>query len=130
MINMLVAAEELTTYCFKCGGQEFPYQLAVFAHTCVNLVKIIVPVILVVLGIFDMFKAATTQKEDEMKKAQGIFIKRLLSALLVFFVIAIVQFLFNTLSNLGFEGEFTECLNTFVNGDAEKQVCEGASDLE
>lgn len=127
MINILVTAEQLTTECFKCGGQEFPYQLAVFAHSCVNLVKIIVPIILIVLGVFDMFKAVSAQKEDEMKKAQSIFVKRIISALLVFFVVAIVQFLFNTMSNLGFGGDLTDCLNTFVNGNAAKQTCESTA---
>ena len=127
MINVLGIANELTSSCFVCGGQEFPYQLSVFGHACVNLVKVIVPIILIVLGVFDMLKATTSQKEDEMKKAQSVFVKRLISALLVFFVIAIVQFLFNTLSNLGFGGDFTDCLNAVVNGNAEKQVCESAT---
>lgn len=123
MINILVDAGELTTKCFICGGQEFPYQLSVFAHVCINIVKIAVPVILILMGVIDMLKATTSQKEDEMKKAQGVFVKRLISALLVFFVVAIVQFLFGTLDRLGFDGEFTNCLNTFINGNASCVQC-------
>ena len=123
MINFLIDANELSTQCFVCGGQELPYQLSVFAHACINLVKILVPVLLILLGVFDMFKAMTSQKEDEMKKAQNIFVKRLISAALVFFVVVIVQFVFNTLTDLGFGGSFTDCLNSFVNGNATKVTC-------
>lgn len=123
MFNILLTAEEMATQCFKCGGEEFPYQLSVFCHTAINVVKVIVPIILIIMGVIDMVKATASQKEDEMKKAQMTFVKRLISALLVFFVIAIVQFLFNILSNAGFGGEFTDCLNTFVNGNAKQITC-------
>lgn len=121
--SILLNAEELTTKCFTCGGQEFPYQLSVFCHNAINVVKIIVPIILVIIGVIDMVKATASQKEDEMKKAQMTFVKRLISGLLVFFVIVIVQFLFNILSNVGFGGGFTDCLDTFINGHAFKHDC-------
>lgn len=121
--SILLDAEELTTKCFSCGGQKFPYQLSVFCHTAINVVKIVVPIILIILGIIDMVKATSSQKEDEMKKAQTTFVKRLIAGLLVFFVVAIVQFLFNVLSTAGFGGDFTDCLNTFVNGNATKHDC-------
>lgn len=108
--------------CFNCGGQEFPYMLAQFTHTCITLVKIVIPVLLIVLGIIDMFKATTSQKEDDMKKAQRIFIKRIISALLVFFVVTIVQFGFGMIANLGF-GDATECLNSFINGNPTECKC-------
>lgn len=121
--SILLDAEELSTQCFTCGGQEFPYQLSVFCHTAINVVKIVVPILLIVLGIIDMVKATASQKDDEMKKAQTTFVKRLIAALLVFFVVAIVQFLFNLLSTAGFGGDFTDCLNTFVNGGATQHPC-------
>lgn len=121
--SILLEAKDLTEKCFSCGGQEFPYQLSVFCHTAVNVVKIVVPILLIILGVIDMVKATASQKEDEMKKAQTTFVKRLISALLVFFVVAIVQFLFNLLSTAGFGGDFTDCLDTFINGNATECPC-------
>ena len=60
-------------------------------HTIIVVIKIAVPIILVILGMLDLFKGITSSKEDEIKKAQGMFIKRLLSAAIIFFVISIVQ---------------------------------------
>ena len=74
-----------------------------------------------------MVKATASQKEDEMKKAQTIFIKRLIAGLLVFFVVAIVQFVFGLLTKAGFGGGFTDCLNTFVNGSATECPCGSAA---
>lgn len=123
LFSILVTANELRTKCFVCGGQEIPYQLSVFGHAAINVVKILVPIILVLLGVMDMLKAASSQKEDEMKKAQATFIKRLIAALLVFFVIAIVQLVFGVLHNVGFGSGFTECLDAFINGNAAKVNC-------
>lgn len=123
LFSILVTANELRTKCFVCGGQEIPYQLSVFGHAAINVVKILVPIILVLLGVMDMLKAASSQKEDEMKKAQATFVKRLIAALLVFFVIAIVQLVFGVLHNVGFGSGFTECLDAFINGNAAKVNC-------
>lgn len=112
--------------CFKCGGQEFPYMLAQFTSTCVTVVKIVVPILLIILGMIDMLKATSSQKEDEMKKAQQIFVKRLIAALLVFFIVAIVQFTFGILTRAGF-GDATQCLNSFINGNVSGQCCDGCS---
>lgn len=54
--------------------------------------------LLIIFGMLDLGKAVMAQKEDEIKKGQQTFIKRLLAAAIVFFVIAIVQLLFNVIS--------------------------------
>lgn len=52
----------------------------------VGLIKIGVPIILIVMGMLDLGKAVTSQKEDEMKKAQSLLIKRCIYAVLVFLI--------------------------------------------
>ena len=59
----------------------------------VNLIKIGVPIILIIMGMLDLGKAVMAQKEDEIKKGQQTFIKRLIAAAVVFFIIFIVQLL-------------------------------------
>ena len=89
-------------------------------HTIIVVIKIAVPILLVVLGMIDLFKGITAQKEDEMKKAQGIFVKRLISAAIVFFVVAIVQVLVSFVA--GDEGIMT-CANCFINGVKKDGSC-------
>ncbi len=56
----------------------------------VIFIQIGVPIILIVLGMVDLGKAVMQQKEDDIKEAQQLFIKRLLAAALVFFIIVII----------------------------------------
>lgn len=124
MLDIVSDYQSIECDCFICGGQEFPYMLAQFTSTCVTIVKILVPILLIILGMIDMLKATYSQKDDEMKKAQQIFVKRLIAALLVFFVVAIVQFTFEILAKTGF-GDAMSCVNSFVNGGVSKTPCDG-----
>ena len=50
---------------------------------------------LIIFGLMDLGKAVIAGKEDEMKKAQGILIKRCIYAVMVFFVVTIVTLVFS-----------------------------------
>ena len=76
-------------------------------YPVINLVKIVikliqfaVPIALILFGSIDFAKAVIANKEDEMKKAQSIFIKRLIYAAAVFFVIVIVRLVMNVLASV------------------------------
>ena len=56
-----------------------------------KIIQIAVPVVLVIFGMMDLFKGITAQKEDEIKKGQQLFIKRLIVAALIFFMFVIVK---------------------------------------
>lgn len=58
-----------------------------------NIVRIAVPILLIGLGIVDFIKAAFAGDEGDMRKAQSKFIKRILIAVLFFFVPLIVKLL-------------------------------------
>ena len=58
-----------------------------------TVIQIAVQVVLVVMGSLDLLKGIKAQKEDEIKKGQKIFVKRLVGAALVFFVFVIVKFI-------------------------------------
>lgn len=104
-------------FLLDCGGiSGIPDPVVNLVSIIINAIKVFVPVVLIVLGMIDMFKAMTKQKDDEMKKAQTLFVKRIIAALLVFFVVTIVQFVFSLLSNTLGESEFLDCVNHFING--------------
>lgn len=95
--------------------------------TAVTIIKIGIPVALIIFGMLDLGKAVMTNDEKEMKSAQSKFIKRCIYAILVFFIVAIVQFvvsILNTASGNALNGEkndgdFTDCIDCFVNGDCD-----------
>lgn len=61
-------------------------------------VRIIVPIMVLALGIYDFFRAMIASKEDEMKKAQQRFIIRLVAGVLVFLAPTIVNLIINILN--------------------------------
>ena len=95
-------------------------KIANAVHTIIVAIKVVVPVLLVIFGMLDLFKGITAQKEDEIKKGQQIFIKRLISAAIVFFVISIVQLLVSFVATDKKEKGLMDCANCFINGANEK----------
>jgi len=68
------------------GDKNNPDSLRYLIDEILMYPKIIVPVLLILLGIIDFGKAVVASKEDEMRKAQSTFIKRIIAAVAIFFV--------------------------------------------
>ena len=106
-------------YAFKCValGDEVNIddQLANITHYIILIIQILTPIILVVMGSIDLIKGITSQKEDEIKNGQKIFVKRLISGALVFFVIAVVKLLIGFAAGSRSNTIFS-CVNTFIKG--------------
>ena len=98
-----------------------------FTSGCITVLKIVIPIILIVLGMIDLAKAVMSNDDKVMKEAQGKLIKRIVYAVIIFFVVAIVQFVFGLLgsasdnasdSNMEYNKDnITSCINCFVNNE-------------
>ena len=97
----------------QCGNVQVPGELVGVLRMIYNVIKIAVPLILILMGMIDLGKAVISQKEDDIKKQQGIFVKRLIAAALVFFVFAIVQLLVNIIGG----SATTSCADCILNGN-------------
>lgn len=89
-------------------------------HTIITVIKIAVPVLLVIFGMLDLLKGIIASKEDEIKKGQSIFIKRLITAVLIFFITSIVQLLISFVAGDDGEPDVMSCANCFINGPKSK----------
>ena len=111
LISFPVSAK--TTY-VTCGPiKELPKKVLEISNTIVNVLQIAVPVILVLFGAIDMVKAVSSQKEDDIKKAQGVLIKRLIMGALVYFVVVIVKLLLSAIG--GNTDGIWKCVQCFVS---------------
>lgn len=81
-----------------------------FFNLILNIVKIVVPIGLIVMGLIDFSRALTSNDESTQKKSTKLFIKRVIMAVLVFFVPWIVETLIIGLGNLADGVNFTDCL--------------------
>lgn len=108
---------------YTCGSSNFVFSgtFPYIISTIVLIIKIAVPILLIIFGMLDLGKAVVASKEDEIKKGQQLFIKRAISAVLVFFVIQIVQIIIRFLASS--EPSVVQCFNCFVNGTAADDAC-------
>lgn len=101
----------------SCGdAKDIPPVVPELMSYAVNLLKIVTPIILIIVGIIELVKAVASTNEDSMKKAQSKLIKKVIAAVMVFFVITIVQFIILKVADSSDAGSIKSCLKCFLNG--------------
>ena len=70
-------------------------------------IRILVPIAIIVFSIVDLFSAIISGKEEEMKKNQQRFVKRLIIGVVIFFVPTIVNFILSIINTVG--SNYTTC---------------------
>lgn len=75
-------------------------ELVTLLNMLVNLVKILVPILLIVLGSLDFVKAIFSGDDSNMKKAQNKFIKRLIIGIVLFLAPSVLKFMLGIASNI------------------------------
>ena len=93
-----------------------PSQIAYIIALIIKVIQVFVPILLIVWGMLDLGKAVMAQKEDEIKKGQQTFIKRIIAAAIVFFVITIVKMVLSFLAGGTENGSIYQCVNCFIEG--------------
>ena len=107
----------------KCGGAyDIPAKAPQVISLIINFLKITAPALLVLVSIITLVKAVAASKEDEMKKAQNILIKRLIAAVILFLVIQITQFVILKVADDADRDGITSCLSCFVNNECGKNT--------
>lgn len=107
----------------SCGNSyDIPYQLPALTSFAINFLKIATPIILIIVSIIKLLKALSASKDDEIKKAQNSLIKKLIAAVLVFFVISIVQFVILKVADTTEQQNITKCMNCMLNNECEGSI--------
>lgn len=95
------------------------YDILYFVGTIFFVFKIVIPILLIVWGSIDLGKAVVAQKEDEIKKATEILVKRLIAAVVIFFIPSIVGLVFGLLgdfqSGTEMKTEYDVCASCIKN---------------
>lgn len=71
-------------------------------------IKVVVPILLIISGMIDLAQAVMKQKEDDIKKAQSLLVKKLIAGVLVFLVVTIVSIVVGLVSSDDWEN-CTKC---------------------
>ena len=74
-------------------GRGIPQNIGDLIHYLYLGIKIAVPILLVIFAMLDLGRAIAAKKEEDIKKYQSSCIKRVITGLLVFLIVIIVEFL-------------------------------------
>lgn len=109
----------------SCGsGDTIAYDIPVMAPRltsyAITALKTVTPVILIIMGMFQLIKAITSQNDDEMKKAKSSLIKKVIASVIIFFMVSIVQFVVEKVADDAEQESLSACLSCFLNNDCGK----------
>lgn len=76
-----------------------------------NVAYVATPIILIVTGAIGLLKAAASQNEGKIKKAQDVLIKKIISAVCVFLVITVVEIVLDLVA----DNNWRSCADCFIN---------------
>lgn len=91
-----------------CTNPDF-LRVIYFVKLLIKVIMTILPIWLIIIGTIDFAKSATTSNEQDSKTNVRIFIKRIISAMMVYAVYWIVTILMDVLGDLSGPTNFTEC---------------------
>ena len=107
-----------------CGNVSgIPRKVPEVTNWFVKIIQVAVPVLLVIFGSIDLVKSIAAGKEEEIKKGQQIFIKRLIVAALIFFIIVITKLLISLVDRSNNSKSISNCIDCFLV-DVDKCIAE------
>lgn len=121
-MNYFHILSECTQNNYACrsvvGTEGIPGDIVNIIHYVYLAIKVIVPVVLIIFGMIELGKAIASQKDDEIKKVQSSFIKKLIIAVVIFLTLSIVEFAFDFANS----GDSTSsniwgCINDVLQGN-------------
>ena len=81
---------------------------------CVNIIKIVVPLIIIGTAMVSIFKTVSSGKADDLKGSFTLIVKKLIAGLIIFLLPTALDFAFDTLLEYDDSG-FTACSNCLLD---------------
>lgn len=131
MVGIMLIAPNVYAVDYECAaldGVAIDEKIINIVHVIILAIQIFVPIVLVIFGMLDLAKAVMAQKEDEIKKGQQTFIKRVIAAIIVFFVVTVVKMILSFLADGTGEGTIYQCVNCFVEGTSSASCTAAGAD--
>ena len=75
-----------------CSGLNMVW--TIFGYIILGI-EVVVPILLIVSGMITMAQAVMKQKEEDIKKAQSLLVKKVIAAVITFLIIALTKMIVN-----------------------------------
>ncbi len=106
LVNLL--ANQITSVAEFCNSASGILRIVGWVYVGI---EIVVPIILIFMGMFDLAKAVTEKDENKIKSAQQLLVKRAIAAALVFLVAALVGLIMRIVGNDDYK-KCSKCMTT------------------
>ena len=100
-------------FILDCGS--IPKEITDTIGQIYNILLVAIPVMIVLFALIDLVKGVAS-KEEDMKKSTNALVKRLITGLIAFFVLAIVKLGVNLLKTGNTDG-VVSCLNSIFGNN-------------
>ncbi len=96
----------IASFCASAGG------ILQFVGWALTIVKVAIPLLIVIFGMFDLGKSVVASKPEEIKDGAKKLLWRAIAGVVIFFIPSIVMWLFGTIAEYSAnEGDFQNCRN-------------------
>ncbi len=102
-----------------CGNVVIGSTYVQIIRTIVIILKIVVPIILVVMGMFDFIKVLIS-KEAKIGNGFKVFFLRIISACILYFIVPIVELLLNIIISTGVIDKSYNCVRCLAENKCDK----------
>ena len=95
-----------------CAGTTLPDYLGYWISVVYLAIRVGIPILLIIFGMLDMGKAIVAKKEEDVKKAQSLMVKKLLIGVLVFLLPYLVEFVVKVATR---DDEIVNCIKALID---------------
>lgn len=122
-----VHAEDQWTPQKTCSSPEYR-KPAKYIGTVVNFIRIIVPIVIILLGVKDLYSGMTANKDEGMKKAVRTIVIRVGAGLAIFLIPGLIQFILNMVNEWSdYKNNWCCCTECILNSDCDTNSCSSDS---
>lgn len=131
---ILAACEGMTSWVQACQDKIcIPGKIASLITTAYNAVLIAVPLLLIISGMITLAVSITKQKEDDIKKAQQLLVKKLIAGAIVFLLLGLVKWMISYFKDESVARCFDALINynssNVCNENDSRNECQGSNNL-
>lgn len=95
-----------------CVGTTLPDFLGYFISLIYVAIRIGVPLLLIIAGMFDLGKAIVAKKEEDVKKARGLLVKKILLGVIVFLLPYFVELIVKIATR---DNDIVDCIKRLID---------------
>ena len=105
-----------------CASRNYRVPMR-FLGITLNFVKIVIPALIILFGLIDLYKAITASKDDAIKKAVKSIALRVVAGVFVFLLPGLIQFVLNLVQDWSdYQVNWCCCTECLLNGDCDVDI--------